>query len=106
MFEASKGRELGWFRRIWLFGSREDEYVPYWSAILEGKSFIFETEAAKVYHLMLDNLTKDIEQKIIRCEILFNEKGKDISNLIGRTAHIKILNFIPGIELFTAIFTP
>lgn len=55
---------------------------------------------------MLDNLTKDIEEKIIRCEIIFNEKAKDLSNFIGRTAHIKILNFIPGLELVSAIFTP
>jgi hypothetical protein len=55
---------------------------------------------------MVDNLTKNIEEKIIRCEIIFNEKAKDLSNFIGRTAHIKILNFIPVLELFTTIFTP
>lgn len=60
-------RELEWFKHIWLFGSREDEYVPYWSAILEAKSFMFETESAKIYKQLLQNLTQEIEDKIIRC---------------------------------------
>lgn len=58
---------MNWFKKIWLFGSKEDEYVPYWSAILEDKNFFFETESSKVYKNMLENLTKDIEEKIIRC---------------------------------------
>jgi hypothetical protein len=52
---------MAWFNKIWLFGSKEDEYVPYWSAILEAKNFFFETESTKVYKSMLENLTKEIE---------------------------------------------
>ena len=99
-------KELNWFKHIWLFGSKEDEYVPYWSAILEDKSFIIETQTAKIYKELLLNITKDIEEKIIRCEIVYNEKAKDLSNFIGRTAHIKLLNYIPGIELFASVFIP
>lgn len=71
--------------------------MPYWSAILEDKNFIIETQAAKIYKELLLNITKEIEEKIIRCEIIYNEKSKDLSNFIGRTAHIKLLNYIPGI---------
>ena len=46
--------------------------MPYWSAVLEAKQFLFETETAKVYNELLTNLTQPIQHKLIRCEMVFN----------------------------------
>lgn len=35
MYELSERGELAWFKTVIFMGSKEDEYVPYSSAILE-----------------------------------------------------------------------
>lgn len=49
---------------------------------------------------MYNNIVKPIESKIIRLEVVFNDKVKDLSGFIGRTAHIKVLSYLPTIDLY------
>lgn len=62
--------------------------------------FFYQSESAKTYKTIYNNLTKPIESKLIRLEIIFNDKVKDLSGFIGRTAHIKVLSFLPTIDLY------
>lgn len=62
--------------------------------------FFYQSESAKIYKTMFNNLVKPIENKIVRLEILFNDRIKDLSGFIGRTAHIKVLSFLPVIDLY------
>ena len=39
----------------------------------------------------------------MRIEIVYNDKIEDFSTLIGRTAHIKLLNNIPTLDLIFAM---
>lgn len=59
--------------------------------------FFIQSESAKIYKAMHNNIVKPIEDRIVRLEIIFNDKVKDLSGFIGRTAHIKVLSFLPVI---------
>ena len=79
--------------------------MPFASALLHGKEVFLKTEESKVYREMLENITKDIEEKVIRIELIYKDKVKDLSTLIGRTAHIKALSYLPIIDLYTFLLS-
>ena len=84
-----------------MIGSKEDEYVPFSSAMMQSMDFFYESASARVYQTVYNNLMKGIADKVIRVEIKYNDKVKDLSGFIGRTAHIKVLSCLPIIELYT-----
>lgn len=63
--------------------------------------FFYESSSARTYQTIYNNILKSVEDKLIRMEIVYNEKVKDLSTLIGRTGHIKVLSFLPIIDLYT-----
>lgn len=88
-----------------MLGSKEDEYVPFDSALLLGRDFFYETSSAKIHQQMYQNMISKIEDKIIRFEIVYKDKVKDLSGFIGRTAHIKALSYLPIIELYVTLIS-
>lgn len=69
--------------------------------MLHSKDFFFETESSKTYKTLLNNILEHTNNNLLRIELVYNDKIKDISSLIGRTAHIKALNHVVTIDMLS-----
>ena len=84
----SNHEAIGWFKKIVLIGSPEDEFVPYASATARPE--LIENEKAKISCKNFIRLAKNIE----RLEIWFNAENlaNSFEKLIGKRSHIEFID--------------
>ena len=85
IYSLSKTQGLEWFKHLILISSEQDNYVPFESARIEGNNEL-QIEMAQS---LLDNLKRT---KVVRINVNFGKSGSRIGTLIGRTAHIRMLD--------------
>ncbi|KAK4271109.1 hypothetical protein QN277_019849 [Acacia crassicarpa] len=100
IYSLSKKKTLEKFRNVILLSSPQDGYVPYHSARIEqcSAAYMDNSKRGKIFLEMLNNCLDQLRapadhRDIMRCDVNFNTSSyaKSLSTLIGRTAHIELL---------------
>lgn len=87
LYGLSRTEGLSWFKNIILASSGQDRYVPFESARIEaGKG---ENGQIEMVTSLLSGL---VYTKLVRIDVNFGIEGKKIGALIGRSAHILMLD--------------
>ena len=71
MYQLSESKELSWFKSVIFVGSKEDEYVPFSSAMVQNMEFFYESNSAKAYQAIYRNILQAVEARLIRMEIVY-----------------------------------
>lgn len=93
LYHLSKSEGLNWFKNVVLVSSTQDKYVPYDSSRMQlSKRTPIEGDNGQFYKEMVDNLSTLLSNvKVIKLDVNFKLMGKVIDSLIGRSAHIEVL---------------
>lgn len=93
LYGLSKAKGLEWFRGIVLFGSRQDQYVPYHSSRIELPDETNEGSTAMMNREIVRNLSTRLPaERLVRVDVTYDLQKNDFNAMIGRTAHIQILS--------------
>ena len=80
------------FKHICLVGSHQDKYVPFESARIEIEENSENDKKRQIYAKMAKNIIQKVQtQKIYRINADFNTKTKNLDDVIGRAAHMQML---------------
>ena len=90
LYKISKNQGLGWFKKVILFSSSQDSYVPFHSARVEVGNTIFEGNTLE--YEMANNIISQITGSFHRINTIFCLNQMEVSNLLGRSAHILFLD--------------
>jgi hypothetical protein len=97
MYKLSRERGLEWFKKVALFSSYQDSYVPYDCArIQKGKQMLGDAtrglQRGVRYCEMVDNIIGRMScSSLHRIDVSMDIPGQSMDNLIGRAAHIKFV---------------
>lgn len=92
---------LEWFKHVALVSSYQDNYAPFESARIEvGPKAANDANKGAFYIEMANNILSRITlKKLYRLDVNFKIKGKSIDTMIGRAAHILMLENEPLIHM-------
>jgi hypothetical protein len=84
---------IEWFEHMIVFSSYQDLYVPFESARIEyGDIEIKDKKRSHIFKRMVQNILGRLKNKsIIRIDMNFKQQ-KNLNSMIGRNAHIRILD--------------
>lgn len=104
LFDLSKQEGFAWFKNIILVSSFQDQYAPFDSARIQICS-----DAAKdpvkgnIYIQMVNNLLSKIPIEVLyRLDVNFQIQETNIDSIIGRTAHILVLESEELMRMFVS----
>ncbi|CAG9336161.1 unnamed protein product [Blepharisma stoltei] len=98
IYSLSRAEGLGWFKKIILVSSSQDNYVPFESARIEAGKSAFEGDTLQLE--MADGLISQIRADLLyRIDVNFGMKDDLLSNMIGRTAHVQMLDNPPLLNM-------
>jgi hypothetical protein len=109
LYKLSQKTGLEFFRNILLVGSQQDRYVPYHSSRIElCKAALKDSSGlGAVYVEMVNNILQPIVYKsdinFIRYDVYHALPSSTTNNLIGRAAHIAVLDSEIFIEKFVSV---
>jgi pimeloyl-ACP methyl ester carboxylesterase len=84
---------IEWFKNIALVGAHQDNYAPFESARIEVGEKAVGDAKGRLYIEMANNLLGRIQaEKILRIDVNLKLKSKSIDSMIGRAAHIQMLD--------------
>ena len=89
LYKLSYEGSLKKFRKIILWSSFEDSYVPWHSARISFHHSKQESSLGKVENEMVHNILGNCP--VHRIDVNFNVKKKNLDSIIGRTAHINLI---------------
>lgn len=93
LYCLSKMEGIEWFKNIALVGAHQDNYAPFESARIEVGSKATGDGKGRLYIEMANNILDRINaEKMYRIDVNLKLKGKSIDNMIGRAAHIQMLD--------------
>ena len=90
LFGLSKLQGLGWFKKVYFFSSSQDSYVPFHSARAEVGNSIFNGNT--IEYEMASNIISQITGSFHRVNTIFYINPLEVSNIIGRSAHVMFLD--------------
>mmetsp|Transcript_10566 Transcript_10566/g.10577 ORF Transcript_10566/g.10577 Transcript_10566/m.10577 type:complete len:130 (-) Transcript_10566:27-416(-) len=101
IYKLSLEPGLEWFKHIALVSSFQDSYAPFESARIEvGPKAANDQSKGAFYIEMANNILSKITlKKLYRLDVNFKIKGKSIDSMIGRAAHILMLENEPLIQM-------
>ena len=110
-FRSQKCLRLGleFFTNVLLVSSHQDKYVPPHSARIElcEKAVKDDSLFGRTYRTMVDNILSPIiskpDLKLVRYDVSFPLSTSAANNLIGRTAHIAVLDSEVWMEKFFTV---
>jgi hypothetical protein len=97
MLKLSRDESLGWFTKVVVTSSKEDNFVPNYSARIEPHNS--EPFAMEAYN----NIVR-IAKEIVRIDVWFDSQGSTFDKMIGRKSHIEFLESEGFSELFFKLF--
>ncbi|XP_063712196.1 protein FAM135B-like isoform X2 [Symsagittifera roscoffensis] len=109
VFKTSAQRSLEFFTNVLLVSSHQDKYVPPHSARIElcEKAVKDDSLFGRTYRTMVDNILSPIiskpDLKLVRYDVSFPLSTSAANNLIGRTAHIAVLDSEVWMEKFFTV---
>ena len=93
LFALSSADGLGWFKYIGLVGAHQDNYAPFESARIEVQHKVSKDTKGRVNVEMATNILSRVRaEQILRIDCNLNFKKKNLDSMIGRAAHIQMLD--------------
>ena len=93
LYNLSLTEGIEWFKNIALVGSFQDNYAPFESARIEVGPKAANDPKGRLYIEMANNILSRVTTlKLHRIDVHLKLKGKSIDNMIGRAAHIQMLD--------------
>ena len=106
LYKLSKSVGLSWFKHLVFLGSNQDRYAPYDSSRVQLCSRAMSNqndENNRLFIKMTQNILSRLSggscEKIIRIDVNFKIDESNLDALIGRTAHILLVECEPLIEI-------
>lgn len=97
LLKLSRDESLGWFSKIIVTSSKEDNFVPNYSARIEPHGD--EPFALEAYQ----NISR-IAKEIVRLDVWFDSQGSTLDKMLGRKSHIEFLESEGFSEIFFRLF--
>ncbi len=98
LMKLSKEEEIGWFNKVVIVSSSEDEFVPHYSARIIGDTKNKEINSM-AYNIMSRIRSYD------RIEVWFDvDKKSSIDKMIGRKSHIEFIENYSFLEMLCKIY--
>ena len=92
LYGLSKRPGIEWFKHIALISSVQDNYAPFESARIDVGPSALEDSKGRIYVEMANNILRRVNaEKIHRIDVDFSLEKKGIDSMIGRAAHIQML---------------
>merc|ERR1712013_54495 len=93
MYKLSQKQGLKWFTNVLLVSSPEDRYCPYHSTRIEmHRKTVQDTKWGRIYNEMVRNLLRPLDLvNLTRFDVSFVHKKINLDSMIGRSAHICLL---------------
>lgn len=93
LFELSTLHGLNWFRYVVLLSSHQDSYAPFESARIEcSPKTTKDSSLGRTSLQMAENILIQLQHpQLLRLDINFSLKKRNIDSMIGRKAHIQFL---------------
>ena len=92
LYGLSKLQGIEWFKHIAFVGSVQDNYAPFESARIDVGPSALEDSKGRIYVEMANNILRRVNaEKIHRIDVDFSLEKKGIDSMIGRAAHIQML---------------
>eukprot|EP01135_Chromosphaera_perkinsii_P003442 Nk52_evm11s243 gene=Nk52_evmTU11s243 len=104
LYKLSRQRGLEFFKHVLLVASSQDKYVPFHSARIEKfkgvekygkKGDVFE----EMVHNILDPIIESATE-LIRYDVVYKTEKSTLDSMIGRSAHIAMLDSVEFLEMF------
>lgn len=93
LYKLTNLEGVEWFRNVALVGAHQDNYAPFESARIEVGTKATGDAKGRLYIEMANNLLNRIQaERIYRIDVNLKLKGKSIDSMIGRAAHIQMLD--------------
>lgn len=93
LYRLSQVHGLEWFKHIGLISSFQDNYAPFESARIEiGNEHMTDSKARIHFEMARNILSRITAEKIHRIDVNFKIEKKGIDSMIGRAAHIQMLD--------------
>ncbi|XP_075264327.1 protein FAM135A-like [Convolutriloba macropyga] len=109
VYKTSTQKSLEYFKNVLLVSSHQDKYVPPHSARIElcERAVRDDSPFGRAYRTMVDNILSPLIAKpdlcLVRYDVSFPLSASAANNLIGRTAHIAVLDSEVWLEKFFTI---
>ncbi|OMJ68881.1 hypothetical protein SteCoe_33535 [Stentor coeruleus] len=93
LYKLSQVHGLEWFKHIGLVSSFQDNYAPFESARIEiSKEHLTDSKERIHFEMARNILSRITAEKIHRIDVNFKIEKKGIDSMIGRAAHIQMLD--------------
>ena len=93
LYKLTNLEGIEWFRNVALVGAHQDNYAPFESARIEVGTKATGDAKGRLYIEMANNLLNRIQaDRVYRIDVNLKLKGKSIDSMIGRAAHIQMLD--------------
>lgn len=93
LYGLSLAEGIQWFKHIAFVSSIQDNYAPFESARIEVGPKAIDDSKGRIYIEMANNiLSRVTAEKIHRIDVNFKLEKKGIDSMIGRAAHIQMLD--------------
>lgn len=93
LYSLTQMEGIEWFKNLAFVGAHQDNYAPFESARIEVGSKAMGDGKGRLYIEMANNLLNRINaEKLYRIDVNLKLKGKSIDSMIGRAAHIQMLD--------------
>ena len=95
MYKLSSDNGMASFKYVMFVSSHQDAYVPHDSARCQISAAAVQKDQTQggTYSVMANNVLNNLEkcEKLYRLEVDFKIEGANFDSMIGRTAHIQLL---------------
>jgi hypothetical protein len=92
LYKLSQLEGMEWFSHVALVSSWQDQYAPFESARIETSSRIMSQSNGIIYGEMVRNIIHRVScDTLYRLDVNFKIEGSSIDSLIGRAAHILMI---------------
>ena len=110
LYKLSKKPGLNWFQHVVLVSSNQDTYAPYDSAriqICQKAAYQEQKKGSDLYVKMAQNLLSQMKnyKSMYRIDVNFKLKQSTLDSMIGRAAHIQVIESMPFIELLVTKYS-
>ncbi|KNC47934.1 uncharacterized protein AMSG_04169 [Thecamonas trahens ATCC 50062] len=105
MYKLAHDANFGLFSVVLLVSSPQDRYVPYASSRMElSPEALYSKEKGSAYLAILDALfTVLASTTVIRTDVMFDVDSLSLDSMVGRAAHILMLDSTPFLAMFATL---
>ena len=99
LYNLSESKGFEHFEHIYFIASAQDTYSPYYSSRVQIFKDDLELPNANMLINMNQNILNQCKNGVTRVDVNFNIQKNDFESLIGKTAHIMLLEYQPFLSV-------